>query len=149
MRFLNLSNVEIKFYNWKLKWSSYIATEIFFIIREVELFGKKKWIVATFDSKDKCFVIYIASLAISHKIYLFWKAQIVLLKSDKTSSTILSKYFDLTDVFFLKLVVKILKHSEIKNYDINFIYNKQSPYESIYSLSRWNWRPLKLISKLT
>lgn len=51
------------------------------------------------DLKDEIFVIYIVFIGSLNLIYLFYRAEIVLLKADKVSTTVLPKYADFVDIF--------------------------------------------------
>lgn len=112
----------------------------------MELIGKKEFTTAVFDSEDKTFIIYMVSLT-SSNIHLFYKIKIVLLKVDETPTIIFSEYSDFTDIFFPKLVVKLLKYTKINNYVINLIDDKQPYYRSIYSLGQVELETLKTYIK--
>lgn len=81
MLFLNLSNVEVNFVNWNLRWRLYITAEAFSTIRWVELIGKKDFIATTLDPEDKVFIVYVAFIHQDFYIYLFHKIQIASLKT--------------------------------------------------------------------
>ena len=49
------------------------------------------------------------------------RAQIAHLKVDKAPIKVFSKYADFTDVFSLKLAIKLLKHMKINNYIIELV----------------------------
>lgn len=77
-------------------------------------------------------------------INLFYKAQIVLLKSDGVFTIILLGYADFPDVFSSILAMELLDHTKINNYTMNLIDSKQPFYEIIYSLE-----PMKLVTLKT
>lgn len=76
---------------------------------------KKEFTVAAPDLEDKIFIAYVAALIISNNVYLFYKAQIISLKVDKTSTNIPPEYSNFTDVFFLDLVANFPEHTVINN----------------------------------
>lgn len=99
-------------------------------------FKKKTLVIATLDSEDEIFVVYIMSLAISDSslVHFFYRAKIVFLQVDETSTTILPKYPEFPNVLFFKQILELLKYIEINNHALNPINGKQPSYMSIYSL---------------
>ena len=67
-------------------------------------------------------------------IYLFWIIQIELLKIKKAFITILTKYFDYTNVFLSKFAIEFSKYISINNYIIKLKKYKQLSYNPIYNL---------------
>lgn len=115
MLFFTLSNVEVKFNNWNLKWKLFTAIKAPFITWRVELLRKKEFAVATFDSENEIFVIYVAFSAIFEEIYLFQKTQIALLKVDETFTTVFPEYYDIANDFSPKLIAKLWEHTRIND----------------------------------
>lgn len=76
--FLTLSNVKVNFNNKKLRWRSYTTAKTFPTTRQMELVGKKKFIIAALNLEDKIFVVYVMFFAIfdTNRIHLFRRAQI-------------------------------------------------------------------------
>ena len=87
----------------------------------VELIKKKKLAIIAYDIKNKAFVIYVAFINQNLDIYVFWKAQIALLKADKTLISVSPEYIDFADIFSKDPVTKLLKYIEINNHAINLI----------------------------
>lgn len=112
----------------------YIAAKAFFTIKHIELIKKKEFVVAVFDSKNKTFIVYIASFTNFDNDHPSCKAQIAWLKVDKAPTTIWPEYSNFANVFSPELVIEFLKHIGINNYTINFINSKQLSYGPIYNL---------------
>lgn len=77
--------------------------------KQMELVGKKEFTAIALIPNDEIFVVYIASLAISHtsKVYLFHKAQIAFLQVNEVLITVSIECSDLVDVFSFKLVAEL------------------------------------------
>lgn len=91
-----MSNIDINFQTWDLQQRSYTTEDVLPTIKRVELIGKNKFAVATLDSQNKAFVVYIIALNISShiddKVYLSKSAQIDHLKIDKALTEVPNKY---------------------------------------------------------
>lgn len=129
---------------------SYIAAKAFLTTRQIELVGKKVFAIKVFNLKNEIFIVYISSLFISNinKVYPFCRAQIALLKVDKTLITVFSKYYDFADVFYPELAAELLKHKKFNNYVINLVNGKQILYGPIYSLELLEVETLKTYIKI-
>lgn len=127
----------------------YTAAKVFFITRQVELARKKKFTTTALGPEDETFVIYVASLVVSNinQTYLFYKAQIALLKVDKAPTTISLEYFDFADVFSLEQVVDLSEYMGFQNQAIDLVDYKQPSYGSMYSLERVELEILKAYIK--
>ena len=93
----------------------------------VKLINKKKFATAALDVDNKSFMVHVIALDIEGTniaLYHFWAAQIRLLKTNKTSTTVLTKYSYYTDVFLFELVAKLPEHTGINNYAIKLDDNK-------------------------
>lgn len=66
--FFILSNIEVKFNDWKLKKRLYIATKVFPTTRQVKLIGRKEFAALAFDLVDEIFVVYIAFFPFLNKV---------------------------------------------------------------------------------
>ena len=75
------------------------------------------------------------------------RAQIAHLKTDETSTKVPSKYADFTNVFSLKLAIKLSKHTKINNHTIELVDNWQPLYGSIYRLGPVELETLKAYIK--
>lgn len=109
---------------------------------------KKKFATATFDLKDKAFVIHIVSISLYLDIYLSNKVLIASLKADEVSTSILSEYADFANIFFKDLVVELSKYIKINNYTIDLIKRHQPLYKSIYNLKSLELETLKAYIKI-
>lgn len=134
--FLILSNVEVNCNEQELKWSLYTIAKVFLTTRQVELVRDKEFVITVLDSKNETFVVNIASPSISdmNQVYSFQKTQIASFKLNKIPTTIFIENSDFVDIFLPKLATELSKHTEIKNYAINFVDSKEPLYKPIYSL---------------
>lgn len=96
----------------------YIATKVFPINR---VDRKKEFVTIAFYLEDKVFVVYIVSISKNFNVYPSCKAQIAFLKTNETSTSILSKYVDFVDFFSENLVVKLSDYIRINLYVIDLI----------------------------
>lgn len=72
--------MKINFIERKLNRRLYTTVEILFITKRVKLVEKNEFIATAFDTDNKTFIIYIASLASSNlNIHPSYKAQVILL----------------------------------------------------------------------
>lgn len=60
--FLILNNIKINFTNREVIWRFYIIADILLTTRQIELIGKKKFIITALDFNDAIFIIYIVFL---------------------------------------------------------------------------------------
>lgn len=102
----------------------YIIVETLSNTKQVELLGKQEFAAIAFDWNDKTFVIYVIFIANLDSVYFSCRAQIVSLKFDKTPIVFLSEYIDFANVFFLVIVIELLKHTEINDHTIELINSK-------------------------
>lgn len=63
--------------------------------------------MASLDLDKEIFVVHVTSITNSNPVHTSRQAQIALLKADKASIAILSKYTDFIDVFFPNLIVEL------------------------------------------
>ena len=61
----------------------YTIAKVLLTTRQVELIARKEFVNAFLDVEDKAFIVYIASISQDLDVCSFWKAQIVLLKTNK------------------------------------------------------------------
>lgn len=94
----------------------------------------KEFATATLNPDDKIFIVYIQSFTSLDSIYLSYRAQIILLKTNKTSSVILIIYTNFIDIFSLILIIELLKHTRINDYIKKLLNNKQLFDRPIYNL---------------
>ncbi len=64
MIFLTISNADVDFQAWDLQWRSYITGEVLPTTRQVELIGKKEFVIAAFDPEHEAFVVHVAALSV-------------------------------------------------------------------------------------
>ena len=99
----------------------YIAIETLLRIKQVELIGKKEFVVVNFNLKDEVFVVHIAFINRDLDIYLSIGAQIASFNTDEAPISIPSKYTDFADVCSKNLAAKLIEHTGIYDYTINLI----------------------------
>ena len=75
------------------------------------------------------------------------RAQIAHLKADETLTKVPSEYADFVDVFSPKLAAELLEHTEINDYAIELVDDRQPPYGPIYSLGPVELETLKVYIK--
>lgn len=83
------------------------------------------------DPSKEVFVVHMTYFGKKMSIHLTWEAQIILLLTEKV--TVLVKYLDFANIFSKKLVVELIKYSDINKYLINLELGKQPFYRPIYS----------------
>ena len=125
MFFFTLSGADVDFLDQEFRWRTYTTKRAFSTTRHIKLVSKIKFAAAALDSKNKMFVVQIASLSSvaslnssPFDVYLFCKPQIVGLIAKKTLTKIPNKYVNFADVFFPDLASKLLKHTRINSYTI-------------------------------
>ena len=125
MLFLTMSNINIDFQTWDLQQRSYTTRDVLLTTRQVELMKKKEFIVATFNTEHKAFIVHIAAFSInsSDEMYPSKKAQIAYIKVDEALTKVSSKYADFTNIFLSKLAEELFKHTKINEYTIKLVYD--------------------------
>ncbi len=125
MSFLTMTNANIDFKTWDLQWRSYITKEVLAITRKVELIGKKEFIVAAYNPDHKAFIVHVTApnARPDGEVHPLKRTQIIHFKADKTSTKVLSKYTDFTNIFLSKLAIKFFKHTGINNHTIKLVNN--------------------------
>ena len=134
MPFFILNDVKIDFVNCHIHWRSDTIVKVLPTIRQVKLIGKKEIATITLDLEDEVIIVNVDSISSNMAIYLFWRAQIALLKADETSTLVPSKYADFADVISKDLAAGLSEYAGINNHAINLIKRQEPFYRSIYSL---------------
>lgn len=119
--FFTLNNIKIYLYDRNLDGDYTLLLRPFQLPDNLELIEKKEFVAMTLDKKNETFVIYVAFFSSDSGVYLFCRAQIVLLKVNKTLILILIKYVNFAGVFSLDLAIELLWYTEINNHIINLI----------------------------
>ena len=148
MLFLILSDTNVDFLGWKLRWRTYITKETLPTIRRIELVGQKEFAAAVLDPEHETLVVQVASLnstllVASLNVYPFRKLQISGLIVREAPTKISAKYLDFADVFSPDLVSKFPKHTGINNDPIEPVDIQQPPYKPIYWLGLMELETLK------
>ena len=143
MPFLILSDTNIDFSGWELRWRTYTTKKVLPTTRHVELVSKTEFAAVALDPEHETYVVHIASLSstplASLNVHPFQEPQISGLIAEEAPTKVLAKYLDFADVFSPDLVIKLPEHTEINTHAIDLEKDKQTPYRRIYSLG-----PVKL-----
>ena len=143
MSFLSLSDTDVDFSGWKLRWRTYTTKEALLTIRHIELVGKKEFAAAALDSESETFIVHIASLSsnalpnsfpLKLNIHLSCKSQVSGLIAEKALTKVSTEYLDFADVFSPDLASEFLEYIGINDHVIELVNGHQPPYEPIYSL---------------
>ena len=120
-----MNNTDIDFQARNLQWRSYITGNIFPIIRQIELIGKKEFAAVALDSEHEAFIVHIIVLSVDpgDEIHPSKRAQIIHLKANEVPTKVSSKYADFADVFFSKLAIELLEHMGINDHAIELVDN--------------------------
>lgn len=147
--FFTLNNIVVNFNNQELKWSLYITAKALFTIKQIEMVGRKEFVVIVLNLENDIFVVYILSLTISDmsKIHPFCRAQIASLQVEGTLTTVFPEYLNFLYVFSLKLVAEFLEYTKINNHVINLFDDKKLLYKPIYSLESMKLETLNIYIK--
>ncbi len=87
------------------------------------------------DKNVEIFVVYIAALlALVMQIYPLSQAQLELLLAGKAFIEALLKYLDYTDTFSFDLIIQLSKNTDMNEYTIELVEDKQPPYGPIHNL---------------
>ena len=130
--FLTLSNANVQFIEKELTWRSYTIAEALSTIKWVELINKKKFAKTVLDKKSKTFVVHIASLNLTPRIYPDRATQIASLLTEKVKFS--DKYSDFVDVFLEEKTLVLPEQIEFNQHVIELKEGKQPLYGLIYSL---------------
>lgn len=84
--FLTLSNIDIRFAEKKLIWTTYITVKALPSTRKIELINNKNFAQTALDKDVKLFIVYVSFLSRgSMTIHSSWQAQIALLLTEEKS----------------------------------------------------------------
>lgn len=109
----------------------------------INLIDKREFVKVTLVKNLETFVMYITALeAIS--IHSSPATQFVAWQQDKALTKMPSKYSDYADIFSFNLAIKLSKNTNINEYIINLIEDKQLPYKPIYTQSLVELEALKI-----
>ena len=154
MPFLTLSDADVDFLVWKLRWKTYTPKDAFLTTRRIELVGKKEFVAAALDPESETFVVHVASLRsnlppsssasqLKLDVHPSRRPQISGLIVEKTPMKVPAKYSNYTDVFSPSLTSKLPEHTGINVHAIELVEGQQPPYRPIYSLGPIELETLK------
>lgn len=128
MFFLTLSNADIDFLDWKLRWKTYITKKALPTIKHIELVRKEDFVAVALDPKHKTFVVHIISFSTMsfsstslNMVHTSRKPQISDLITEKAPTKVLDKYVDFANVFSLDLAVEPPKYIGINKHTIKLV----------------------------
>ena len=147
MLFFTFSKADIWFAEQKLVWRTYTAVEALPMTKRVEIIDKKEFAAATPNADNETFVMHVAALveSITMPIHPSCQTQVATLISEENG--ILTEYSDFSNVFSSDSAVELLEYTEINNYPINLLDNKQLFYGPIYILGPVELETLKTYIK--
>lgn len=112
--------------------------------RKVQIIDKKEFVLATLNSENETFVLYMAFFC--PIIYLSQKTIIAYV--EVRNVIISTKYLDFVDVFSSDFATELSEYIGINNHFINLIKGQQPPYRLIYSLEPVKLETLKTYIKI-
>ena len=131
MFFLKISNADVAFGEKILIWKFYTINKALPTTKWVQLVDPKEFVIAALNTDSKTFIVYMAiweqkemtinpakKTQIKTQSGTQSKAQVEALISNKAFTKVLAKYFFYSNVFLIKNVVELLKHTRINNHTI-------------------------------
>ena len=146
-----LTNTDIDFLGWELRWKTYITEEALLTTKHVELVGKKEFPAAALNPKYETYIVYVRSVsseALSDSSLLdlhpSHRPQISGLIAEEAPTKISAKFSDFADIFSPNLASELSKHTGINDSTIELVDGyQQPPYGPIYSLKPIELKTLK------
>ena len=128
MPFLTLSDADVDFLGWKLRWRTYTTKEALPTTRRVELVGKKEFAAAALDPEHETYIINVGSVSFDASpssfpldIHHFWKPEISGLIAEEALTKIPAEYSDFADIFSPDLASELSEHTGINNHAIELV----------------------------
>ena len=128
--FLILSNADINFSGWKLRWRTSTTKKALSTTRYIEIVGNIKFAAGVLDPEHKTYIVHVesdssvaslSSFPLELHVDLFYRPRMFGLVAKKTFLKISAKYSDLTDVFSPNLGSKFHEHTGINNHAIKLV----------------------------
>ena len=133
--FMKLSNADVLFNEKTLMRKTYIINKALTTMKQVQIIGKKNFVIAVIDADIKTFVIYMAIWEEEKMpVHSQKQAQVKVLIFDKAPTVILAEYSHYSNFFLVEYATKLLEHTGINNYTIKLENSKQLFFGPIYSL---------------
>lgn len=129
-----LSNTNVKFAKFELKWRRYTITKALPIKKRVELINCQKFAIAALDLEEEAFVVHVALLEVQNIVHPFYRVQITLLIANKILVKVPREYIVCVNVFFKEVTIELPEYIGIHNHFIDLEKDKQLSYGPIY---RW------------
>ena len=144
MSFPTLSDADVDFLSWKLRWRIYTTKEALPTTQSIELVGKKEFTATALDPGHETHVVHVGSVGfavlpsfspLELDVYPFCRPQVSGLIVEEASIKIPAEYSDFADVFSADLASELLGHNGINDHAIELVGDCQQPsYGPIYSL---------------
>ncbi len=140
-----MSNTDVDFQAGDLQWRSYTTGDVLLTIKQVELIGKKEFVVAVLEPKHKTFIVHVVALSLDsgNEVHPSKRIQIANLKMEKAPFKVPGEYADFADIFSPKLVAELSKYTKINDHVIELVDDWQRSYSPIYSLGPMELETLK------
>ena len=130
MLFLTLSNVDVDFSGWELRWKTYTTKKALPTTKRVKLVDKKEFVAAMLDPEHKTYIVHVGSVnsvtsssssPLKLNIYLSRRFQIFGLIAKETPTKVSAEYLDFPNVFSLDLISKLPEHTRIMDHAIKLV----------------------------
>lgn len=128
MLFFILSNADIDFLGWKLRWRTSITKKALPTIRCVKLVDKKEFTFVALDPEYETFIVHVrlvSSVPLLNSspldVHLSCKPQITGLITKKAPTKVSAEYLDFVNVFSPNLAFELPEYIEINNYKIELV----------------------------
>lgn len=131
MLFFSLDNADVQLAKVKRITSrnNTTATEVS-TFKRIELFEKREYAIAALDKKSKTFIKNKAAL-LAMSINPNGEAQIRALIGKNAHIEVPAEYLDYANIFSSDFTIRLLEHSRIYNYTINFAEKKITPWPNV------------------
>ena len=128
--FLTLSNANVDFLDWDLRWRSYTTNRALLTIKHIKLVGKKKFVTVALNLEHETYVVHVGSVSsiaspsfspLKFDVQPFRRPQISSLIAEKAPTKIFDEYIDFADVFSPDLTSKLFEHTGINDHAIELV----------------------------
>ena len=126
--FLTLSDANIDFLVWELRWRIYTTEETLPTIKRVKLVGKKTFTTIVLDLEHETYVIYVGSVSSNASpssspfdVYPSRRPQISDLIAKKAPTKVPAEYSDFANIFSSDLASELPKHTRINDHAIDLV----------------------------
>ena len=130
MLFLTLSDANIDFLDWELRWRIYTTEKIFPTTKRIKVIRKKEFAAAAIDPEHETYIIHIRSVSsialpsfspLNADVHPAHRSQISGLIAEKALIKIPAKDLNFADIFSLNLAFELPEHTKINNHAIKLV----------------------------